>query len=71
MKNDGARDWRLRGKTVALPGRESLVYRRRSAKALKVKDSALAMAVGWLAREDKLDFEVEGKTVRLALKSTE
>lgn len=42
-----------------------------AAKGLKLKDNVLAMAVGWLAREDKLYFEVEGKAVRLALKSIE
>lgn len=42
-----------------------------AAKGLKVKDSTLAMAVGWLAREDKLEFKVEGKAVRLALKPIE
>ena len=40
-----------------------------AAKSLKLKGNALAMAAGWLAREDKLEFQVDGKTVRLALKS--
>jgi hypothetical protein len=39
-----------------------------AAKALKVRDCVLAMAAGWLAREDKLLFATEGKTVRLSLK---
>jgi len=38
---------------------------------LQLRENALAMAVGWLAREDKLDFHVDGKIVRLALKSAE
>lgn len=40
-----------------------------AAKSLKVKENVVAMAAGWLAREDKLDFQLHGKIVRLALKS--
>lgn len=37
-------------------------------RSLKLGNGLLYMAVGWLAREDKLVFEGKGKTVRLALK---
>jgi Winged helix-turn-helix domain (DUF2582) len=36
-------------------------------KALALKDAVLCMAVGWLAREGKLSFEVEDKTLRISL----
>lgn len=39
-----------------------------AAKSLRLKENALAMAVGWLAREDKLEFQMDGKTARLAVK---
>jgi hypothetical protein len=37
-------------------------------KALKLRESLFSMAIGWLAREDKLSFEEEGKTMKLSLK---
>jgi hypothetical protein len=37
-------------------------------KSLKLQESLFYMAVGWLAREDKLAFEGEGKTMKLSLK---
>lgn len=37
-------------------------------KSLKLQESRFYMAVGWLAREDKLAFEGEGKTMKLSLK---
>jgi hypothetical protein len=37
------------------------------ARALRVKDDLLNMAIGWLAREGKLNFELQGKTTRLTL----
>jgi hypothetical protein len=40
-----------------------------AAKSLKLGDDLAAMAAGWLAREDKLDFQSEGKIIRLSLKS--
>ena len=43
---------------------------RDAAKSLKLEEKVLAMAVGWLAREDKLDFQSEGKIIRLSLKSS-
>jgi len=39
-----------------------------AAKSLKLKENQIAMAAGWLAREDKLSFEQDGKSVRLSLK---
>jgi hypothetical protein len=41
-----------------------------AAKSLKLRDDVLAMAAGWLAREDKLDFQSEGKIIKLSLKSS-
>jgi hypothetical protein len=37
-------------------------------KSLKLSGSLFFMAIGWLAREDKLTFEGEGKTMKLSLK---
>lgn len=37
-------------------------------KSLKLKESLFYMAIGWLAREDKLTFEEAGKTMKLSLK---
>ena len=38
-------------------------------KDLSVSDDLLLAAVGWLAREEKLEFAVSGKTVKISLKS--
>jgi hypothetical protein len=40
------------------------------AKSLKEKEQILAMAAGWLAREDKLHFVADGKTHRLSVNSS-
>jgi hypothetical protein len=37
-------------------------------KAMNTTPELLCAAVGWLAREDKLDFEISGKTVKVSLK---
>jgi outer membrane biosynthesis protein TonB len=37
-------------------------------KEVNTTPELLCAAVGWLAREDKLDFEISGKTVKVALK---
>lgn len=37
-------------------------------KGLKLKEPMASMAFGWLAREDKLNFEQTRKTVILSLK---
>jgi hypothetical protein len=37
------------------------------ARALRLKDDLLNKAIGWLAREGKLNFEPQGKTTRLTL----
>jgi hypothetical protein len=37
-------------------------------KQIDVSDALLYMAVGWLAREDKLEVEAEGRSYRLRLK---
>jgi Winged helix-turn-helix domain (DUF2582) len=37
-------------------------------KALKLKESLASLALGWLAREDKLEIEQVGKTLKLSLK---
>ncbi len=37
-------------------------------KSLKLKESLFYMAIGWLAREDKLTFEEAGTTMKLSLK---
>jgi hypothetical protein len=34
----------------------------------KLQDQLLCMAIGWLAREGKLNFRLEGRTLRLSLK---
>ncbi len=36
-------------------------------KGLPIKENIFSMAVGWLAREGKLSFEAEGKTLRISL----
>jgi Winged helix-turn-helix domain (DUF2582) len=38
-------------------------------KELNVSSELLLAAVGWLAREDKLEFAISGKTVKISLKS--
>lgn len=38
-------------------------------KDLSVSSDLLLAAVGWLAREDKLEFSVSGNSVRISLKS--
>jgi hypothetical protein len=40
-----------------------------AAKSLKLQENSIALAAGWLAREDKLTFQRDGKKVRIALKS--
>ncbi len=40
-----------------------------AAKSLKLKESLVHMAAGWLAREDKLVFEANGKTFKVSVKS--
>lgn len=40
-----------------------------AAKSLKLQENSIALAAGWLAREDKLTFAKDGKLVRIALKS--
>ena len=37
-------------------------------KSLKLQENSIALAAGWLAREDKLTFQKDGKNVRIALK---
>jgi hypothetical protein len=37
-------------------------------KEVNTTPELLCAAVGWLAREDKLDFEINGKSVKVALK---
>jgi hypothetical protein len=37
-------------------------------KALALKDNVLYMALGWLAREDKVEFKTEGRTTKVSLK---
>lgn len=37
-------------------------------KEVNTTPELLCAAVGWLAREDKLDFEISGKTVKVTLK---
>lgn len=37
-------------------------------RSLKLDKSLLNMAVGWLAREDKLAFEGKGRTLKISLK---
>ena len=39
------------------------------AKSLKLHENSVALAAGWLAREDKLIFKRDGKNVRIVLKS--
>ena len=38
-------------------------------KDLSMSDNLLLAAIGWLAREEKLEFAVSGKTVNISLKS--
>lgn len=40
-------------------------------KAIKEKESLAFQAVGWLAREDKIEFRIEGKTTYVTLAATE
>ena len=39
-----------------------------AAKSLKLKENMLAMAVGWLAREDKVDISQEKKSFKVVLR---
>ena len=39
-------------------------------RALKLNDDVLWMAVGWLAREDKLVFNSSGKKMQISLSSS-
>lgn len=41
---------------------------KQACKALALERTMLYMAVGWLAREDKLSFEDEGRRKRMSLK---
>ena len=36
-------------------------------KALNLKESEVYMAIGWLAREGKLAFDADGKTIKVGL----
>jgi hypothetical protein len=40
-------------------------------KIIKQRESLTYQAVGWLAREDKVDYEVEGKKTFLVLTKSE
>lgn len=40
-------------------------------KVIKEKDSLTYQAVGWLAREDKIDYQIEGKKTFVVLATTE
>ena len=40
-----------------------------AAKSLRLQENSIALAAGWLAREEKLTFRKDGKNVRIALKS--
>lgn len=42
-----------------------------AAKFLKLQENSIALAAGWLAREDKLAFQKDGKNVRVTLKSSD
>ena len=42
-----------------------------ASKSLKLQENSIALAAGWLAREDKLTFQRDGKNVRIALKSAD
>jgi len=37
-------------------------------KALKQKDTVVYQAVGWLAREDKIEYHTKGKKTTLSIK---
>lgn len=37
-------------------------------KSVPVKDEVLYMALGWLAREDQLNFNTTGRTTRISIK---
>ena len=37
-------------------------------KQTKTNDAVLYMALGWLAREDKIDMAAEGRTFKVSLK---
>jgi len=39
-----------------------------AAKSLKLQENSILLAAGWLAREDKLTFQRDGKNVRISLK---
>ncbi len=36
-------------------------------KSLRIKEPLLLMAIGWLAREEKLSFDPEGKALHISL----
>jgi hypothetical protein len=38
------------------------------AKSVEAPGEVIIAAVGWLAREDKLEFDTSGKTVKIGLK---
>jgi Mn-dependent DtxR family transcriptional regulator len=40
-------------------------------KALQVKQTIAYQALGWLAREDKIDYQTEGNVTYIRLASTE
>ncbi len=40
-------------------------------KVIKEKDSLTYQAVGWLAREDKIEYQVEGKKTFVVLSTAE
>jgi len=42
-----------------------------AAKSLKLQENSIALATGWLAREDKVNFARDGKNVRITLKSAQ
>ena len=37
-------------------------------KAIDASDDQVLLAIGWLAREDKLSFETNGRTITVSLK---
>jgi len=41
-----------------------------AAKSLKLPENSIALAAGWLAREDKLTFEKDGSKIRVTVKPT-
>jgi hypothetical protein len=40
-----------------------------AAKCLKVKEPLVLLAAGWLAREEKLVFDSEGKSLKVSVKT--